>query len=201
MTTILQIPIITSSSSNVLLYNRGKKHVYSSKFQQSTIRYSISSLETGFHGKRWSFLGGTNLYKDGGFRVKVMNIRKRRNRVILMSLNRGFGFNGGGGGGGGQDDGSTGRVLGNLAIAIGLTYLTMTGQLGWILDAIVSLWILAFLIPIVGFGVFLWWAGRDILQSSCPNCGNEFQILRSTINDESQMCPFCSQPFSGFVNS
>uniref|UniRef100_A0A2P2K399 Uncharacterized protein LOC105139703 n=1 Tax=Rhizophora mucronata TaxID=61149 RepID=A0A2P2K399_RHIMU len=30
----------------------------------------------------------------------------------------------------------------------------------------------------------------------CPNCGNEFQIFKSTLNDELQLCPFCSQPFS-----
>ncbi|KAL2483653.1 hypothetical protein Fot_45097 [Forsythia ovata] len=72
----------------------------------------------------------------------------------------------------------------------------MTGQLGWLLDAIVSLWILAVLVPIVGLGAFLWWAGRDIVQGSCPNCGNEFQIFKSTLNDDLQLCPFCTQPFS-----
>ncbi|KAL0443494.1 UNVERIFIED_CONTAM: hypothetical protein Slati_2072100 [Sesamum latifolium] len=30
----------------------------------------------------------------------------------------------------------------------------------------------------------------------CPNCGNEFQVFKSTLNDELQLCPFCSQPFS-----
>lgn len=66
---------------------------------------------------------------------------KRKKRVVLVKNNQGFGFNGGGGGGG-RDDGATARILGNLALAIGLTYLSMTGQLGWILDAIVSIWVL-----------------------------------------------------------
>lgn len=66
---------------------------------------------------------------------------KRRKRVVLARFNNqgGFGFNGGGGG---KDDGTTARVVGNLVLAIGLTYLSMTGQLGWVLDAIVSIWVL-----------------------------------------------------------
>lgn len=59
--------------------------------------------------------------------------------MVVVAANQGFGFNGGGGGD--WDKGTTTRVLGNLALAIGLTYLTMTGQLGWILDTIVSIWV------------------------------------------------------------
>lgn len=66
---------------------------------------------------------------------------KRNTRVVVVRFNRGFGFNGGGGGGG-RDNGATARVVGNLVLAIGLTYLSMTGQLGWVLDAIVSIWVL-----------------------------------------------------------
>ncbi|EPS70101.1 hypothetical protein M569_04659, partial [Genlisea aurea] len=98
--------------------------------------------------------------------------------------------------GGSRINSETARVLGNLAFAIFLTYLTFTGQLGWLLDLIVSVWLLAVLIPIVGIVAFLWWAGQDIIRGSCPNCGNEFQVLRSTLNDDLQLCPFCSQPFS-----
>ncbi|KAK4398410.1 hypothetical protein Sango_1316500 [Sesamum angolense] len=122
----------------------------------------------------------------------------RGRRVVVVRFNNGFNGLGGGGGGDGNEriNSETARVLGNLALAILLTYLSMTGQLGWLLDAIVSLWLLAVLVPIVGIGAFLWWAGRDIVQSSCPNCGNEFQVFKSTLNDELQLCPFCSQPFS-----
>lgn len=71
---------------------------------------------------------------------------KRKKRVVVVRSNKGFGFNfngfgGEGGGGGGRDDGATARLVGNLALAIGLTYLSMTGQLGWVLDAIVSIWV------------------------------------------------------------
>ena len=67
--------------------------------------------------------------------------KKREKRAVKVRFNQGFGFNGGGGDG--RDDVTTARVLGNLALAVGLTYLTMTGQLGWLLDAIVSLWVIS----------------------------------------------------------
>ncbi|CAH2077783.1 unnamed protein product [Thlaspi arvense] len=113
----------------------------------------------------------------------------RKRRLVKVSCNKGLGFNGG-------DNNGNGRILGNLALAIGLTYLSMTGQLGWILDAIVSVWLIVVIVPILGLGAFLWWAQRDIVQSSCPNCGNEFQIFKSSLDDEVQLCPFCTQPFS-----
>ena len=47
------------------------------------------------------------------------------------------------GGGGNWETDSTVRALGNLAVASGLAYLTLTGQLGWVLDAIVSIWVRA----------------------------------------------------------
>lgn len=68
-----------------------------------------------------------------------------KERVVLVKSNKGFGFNGGGGRGG-RDNGSTARLLGNLALAIGLTYLSLTGQIGlvfdaigWVFDVVVSL--------------------------------------------------------------
>ncbi|KAG4968941.1 hypothetical protein JHK87_034592 [Glycine soja] len=131
--------------------------------------------------------------KFGSFNGNSLKLRREK-RAVLVKNNQGFGFNGGGGGG--RDDGATARILGNLALAIGLTYLSMTGQLGWILDAIVSIWLIAVLIPIVGLGAFLLWAGRDIMQGTCPNCGNDFQVFKSSLNDDLQLCPFCGQPFS-----
>lgn len=67
--------------------------------------------------------------------------KKKNKREVLVRFNN-LGFNGGSAGGGG---GGGGRVWGNLALAIGLTYLSFTGQLGWILDAIVSVWVCFFL--------------------------------------------------------
>ncbi|XP_051151948.1 uncharacterized protein LOC127265947 [Andrographis paniculata] len=127
-------------------------------------------------------------------RGKVGILARNRRRSLVVKFNNSF--NGGGGGGNGKINSETARVLGNLALAILLTYLSMTGQLGWLLDAIVSLWLFAVIVPIVGIGAFVWWAGRDIVQGSCPNCGNEFQVFKSTLNDDLQLCPFCSQPFS-----
>ncbi|RWR80220.1 putative transmembrane protein [Cinnamomum micranthum f. kanehirae] len=60
-----------------------------------------------------------------------MGREKKEKRVVVVRVNQGFGFNEGGGG---KDNSDTARLLGNIAFAIGLTYLSMTGQLGWILD-------------------------------------------------------------------
>lgn len=140
---------------------------------------------------QWSMYRRHHL--DVGFEKDGILLRKRRKgSLVVVRANQGSGFNGGGG----WDKESTTRVLGNLALAAGLAYLSTTGQLGWILDAIVSIWLLAVLLPVVGLGFFFWYAGRDIVQSSCPNCGNDFQILRSSLNDGVQLCPFCTQPFS-----
>ncbi|XP_078148736.1 uncharacterized protein LOC144544190 [Carex rostrata] len=118
-----------------------------------------------------------------------------KRRLVLVRSNRGFNFNRNGGGGG-WDKANTRRLIGNLAFAAGLTYLSVTGQLGWVLDAIVSIWVLTVILPIVGIAAFFYFVAQDIVQSSCPNCGNDFRIFKSSLNDGPQLCPFCSQPFS-----
>ncbi|KAF2285956.1 hypothetical protein GH714_009166 [Hevea brasiliensis] len=45
-------------------------------------------------------------------------------------------------------------------------------------------------------GVDAVYAHIELSHDKCPNCGNDFQIFKSTLNDELQLCPFCSQPFS-----
>ncbi|CAA0815943.1 Unknown protein [Striga hermonthica] len=150
----------------------------------------------------WAAAWRDKLSFSGLGRGKNGIILSRGRRVVLVKSNNGLkGFGGGGGGagggggGGGKIDGETARVLGNLALAIFLTYLTMNGQLGWLLDAVVSIWLIAVLVPIVGIGALVWWTSRVIVHSNCPNCGNEFQVFKS-LNDEVKLCPFCSQPFS-----
>ncbi|KAK3010943.1 hypothetical protein RJ639_011839 [Escallonia herrerae] len=187
--------------------NSHRRLCYYENLPQPISYYSLSrskyrSLHQ--HGLRTRVSGGLSFLEVGigkdGILVEGLRDKNKKRRMAVVRLNQQFGFNGGGGGGG--DDGNTARLLGNIAFAIGLTYLSVTGQLGWVLDAIVSVWLLAVILPIVGLGAFIWWAGRDIVQSSvrllifCPNCGNDFQIFKSTLNDELQLCPFCSQPFS-----
>ena len=100
-------------------------------------------LKKKLYAYRNGFLHGVRTNKDGilGGEKKRFRVQKR---VVLVKFNQGFNFNGGGGGDR-RGDGTTARVLGNLALAVGLTYLTMTGQLGWVLDTIVSLWVIFFL--------------------------------------------------------
>ena len=139
MTSLLQNFVNISAFKLESLQSRKKYKKPISIYSLS--RTKIASLHhNGFKvrafGERWSFLGGSR-------REDVILLEeerwKRKKRVVLVKFNQGFGFNGGGGG---RDDGATARILGNLALAIGLTYLSMTGQLGWLLDAIVSIWVL-----------------------------------------------------------
>ena len=83
---------------------------------------------------------GSGLY--GGVRIsnkwksQPRNVKHRRNVGIArayMKLDPG--------GGGPDKENGIGRVVVNLAIAGGLTYLTITGKLGWLFDAFVSLWV------------------------------------------------------------
>jgi hypothetical protein len=83
---------------------------------------------------------GSGLY--GG--VRISNKRKSPPREGRRNRNAGIArasmkLDPGGGGPGGES--GIGRVVVNLAIAGGLTYLTITGKLGWLFDAFVSLWV------------------------------------------------------------
>nr|GME19692.1 uncharacterized protein LOC109178166 isoform X2 [Ipomoea batatas] len=143
-------------------------------------------------GKFGAFRDGSSFSEVSRVFLKEGRLSEKK-RVVLVRFNS---LDGGDGGGGGRDNSETVRVLGNIALAIVLSYLTFTGQLGWVLDAIVSVWLLVVLLPIIGIVAFVWWAGQDIVQGECPNCGNDFQIFKSAVNDDIQLCPFCSQPFS-----
>ncbi|CAM8894064.1 unnamed protein product [Rhodiola kirilowii] len=141
---------------------------------------------------------------------KREGLQMKRRKMVVVRLNQGSGFNGGGGGGGGGG-GLNSRVLGNLALAIGLTYLTMTGQIGlifdaigWVVDTLVSISLAVVILPIIGIGAFLWWAGKDVVQDTLHAVPKlwagipDIQDIscRSLMIDEMQSCPYCSQPFS-----
>ncbi|KAI3844538.1 hypothetical protein MKX03_006923 [Papaver bracteatum] len=208
--TNLQISInISTLNSSCDYLNRCKflkRSFFSLKFLQPTSLYSPSGtnigcvLKNGFNlrdlEEKNCLLGEKNQIL---LRLE-RRIRRNDKRVVVVKANGGFGLSGSGGGrgggGGGGDNNGTGKLLGNIAVVIGLAYLSVTDQLGWILDAIVSLWLLAIILPALGLGAFIWWAGQDMVQDSCPNCGNEFQIFKSSLKDGPQLCPYCSQPFS-----
>lgn len=126
------------------------------------------------------------------------NKTKKRRRMVFVSSNQGLKFNGGDGGGDDDDKGS--KVLVNLVLAIGLYCLSTTEQFGWILDAIVKFWLFVVIVPLVGLGAFIWWAVKDSVVDSCPNCGNDFQVFKSTLDEDYQQCPYCAQPFSVIGN-
>ncbi|XP_055822631.1 uncharacterized protein LOC129891338 isoform X2 [Solanum dulcamara] len=174
MTALAQISINLSplNTPNDALYR--KPNFLGLKLQRPSYCF------TGLSSRKVSIC--SSWYKLGAFKEKTSFLTDKNGilmkevrwgcekRMVFVKFKQGFGFDGigdgGGGGGGGRDNSETVRVLSNLVLAIGLTYLTMTGQLGWILDAIVSVWLLAVLLPILGLGAFIWWAGRDIVQSA-----------------------------------
>lgn len=142
MSTLVQFSIKVSNlkhNFNINLFHDGlynKPTFYFSHLDPKFNSFHLDSFKLRAYRERWSFLGGTVLKNGGLLEEKRW---KRVKRVVLVKNNKGFGFNNGGGDG--RDDGATGRILGNVALAIGLTYLSVTGQLGWIIDAIVSIWV------------------------------------------------------------
>uniref|UniRef100_A0A0D9WIC0 Uncharacterized protein n=1 Tax=Leersia perrieri TaxID=77586 RepID=A0A0D9WIC0_9ORYZ len=171
-TTLLSPPPLCCCCSYALLLPRARKAP--PRFSNGAFSAAKSLVRSEFLGK-----GGTLAWRMEG-----------RRRLGVAGAGRGPFF----GGGGGRDTNS--RVVGNLAFAALLTFLAATGQLRWVLDAIFSLWLLTILLPILGLAAFFFFAGQDILQSNCPNCGKSFQILKSSLKDGPQLCPYCTQPFS-----
>ncbi|KAK4255736.1 hypothetical protein QN277_008697 [Acacia crassicarpa] len=193
-TSLLQISIIKFSTSEPISFRADlfKKKPALSFFPRETRLASFPrrSFKLRASWESLSFNGGSG--STNGVLLNEKGCKGKGNkRVVLVRSNQGFGYDSGDE----TENGAYTKILGNLALAIGLAYLSMTEELGWILDAMVSIWIFAVLVPIVGIGVFLWWAGRDIMQGSCPNCGNAFPIFKS-LNDDLQLCPFCGLPFS-----
>ncbi|PIM98177.1 hypothetical protein CDL12_29348 [Handroanthus impetiginosus] len=145
MPALVQISINFSALYPLHKYNdSNKKHrVYKLKFSQPVNYFSHSSPKfQSFHRDRFMVEAlREKLPFPGVGRGKDGILVSRGKRVVVMKFNNRFnGLGEGGGGGGGRVNSETARVLGNLALAILLTYLSMTGQLGWLLDAIVSIW-------------------------------------------------------------
>ncbi|XP_047094987.1 uncharacterized protein LOC124707371 [Lolium rigidum] len=138
------------------------------------------STEKPFLRRDFSERGGTLAWKMAG-----------RRRLAVAGAGKGPFF-----GGGRRRQGSTARTVGNLAFVALVAYLAVSGQFRWLLDAIVSLWLIAFFLPIVGLGALVFFARRNILQSDCPNCGRNFRVLKTSLKNGPQFCPYCTQPFS-----
>lgn len=144
MPALLQISINFSAIHPLPKYGVSSKRLglYKLKLFQPINSCSVSRLKIKSFYKD-SFRADasrTNLQFLGVGRGKDGIPVSRGRRVVLAKFKIGSG-GGGDGGGRGRVSGETARVVGNLALAILLTYLSMTGQLGWLLDAIVSLWV------------------------------------------------------------
>ncbi|XP_057846694.2 uncharacterized protein LOC131056354 [Cryptomeria japonica] len=174
---------LSTSNNSLRSWRYTFKHIYSNSCK---ILYSNSSN----HRPLESHIVLSSSHKKVYFTEGFYPNRGRKQTIVVKLYPR---FNGGGGGGGERNE--TERVVFNLAMAGALTYLTVTGKMGWVFDAIVSLSLFAVLVPVAGVVVFLWFAGREMVQGNCPNCGNEFQVFRFDLTDGPQLCPYCTQPF------
>lgn len=112
----------------------------------------------------------------------IRTLRRHSNKNHSCVQTRAFNQQNGGGGGG-----DIGRTIFNLLGAGLLTYLTVTGRLNWLFDAIFSLWLVS--------AVLWWFAERSLIRGPCPNCGGDFQVFAFTAKEEPRLCPYCSQPF------
>ncbi|CAK7327557.1 unnamed protein product [Dovyalis caffra] len=133
MTTVLQFSINFSPLNK---YKKPITHHFIPSLKFTSLNKDNFKLRS--YKERWSLVGDG---KDG-ILIREEGIKRKR-RVVLVRSNKRFGLNGGGGG---RDNSGTTRLLGNIALAVGLTYLSMTGQLGWFFDAVG--WVLDTLISI-----------------------------------------------------
>lgn len=132
---LYRIPLSLLSLNTLHDYSTTNPTCNSFKFAQpisyySNLRPEITSffqdkLKNGvLKHENLSFLGDKGGILKGG-------ASNKKKRVVWVRSNGGPGFNGGG-------FKVDSRILGNIALAVGLTYLSATGQLGWILDTILS---------------------------------------------------------------
>ncbi|WP_299487910.1 hypothetical protein [Acaryochloris sp. IP29b_bin.137] len=61
--------------------------------------------------------------------------------------------------------------------------------LGWLLKSLLVLFGLILVTPILLFVGLRWWLGRNLIQGTCPSCGNPLTGLKNT----QTTCPFCGQ--------
>jgi hypothetical protein len=125
-------------SSHTLLDSRTRSHP--PKFSNGTCSMARSFGRTEFLGKSVALASRTVA-------------ERQRRRLSVAGAGRGPFFRGGGR----RMDRGTGRLVGNLAFAALLTYLAVTDQFRWVLDAIVSLWVRDLLLlnrVVNGLGMF-----------------------------------------------
>lgn len=141
MAALIQISINFSVVHSLPKYSDSSKTLrsYRTNFLQPVKYGSASRIKiNSFHNNFKADASKEKLPFLGMGRGKGGILFSRDRRVVMAKFKNGFN---GLGGGGVRVSGETARAVGNLALAILLTYLSVTGQLGWLLDAIVSLWV------------------------------------------------------------
>ncbi|XP_024543146.1 uncharacterized protein LOC9660865 isoform X2 [Selaginella moellendorffii] len=109
-------------------------------------------------------------------------------QVRLARLTAKFRFDDSGNGGKRNGGGGTnvgGMVL-NAAITGALAYLTVTGKLGWIFDAVISLWLFFILAPLVALVAYFWFVEREIITVPFPRSVPTVATSSKSLNSQSR---------------
>jgi hypothetical protein len=62
--------------------------------------------------------------------------------------------------------------------------------LGWLVNGFLILCGFLIISPVIAWGIFRWWLGRNLVEANCPVCSYEFTGFNRT---ECQ-CPNCGEP-------
>lgn len=62
--------------------------------------------------------------------------------------------------------------------------------LGWIVNGLLILVVIAIVTPVIGWFVFRWWLKRNLVEDKCPVCAYEF----TGFNQTECQCPNCGEP-------
>lgn len=98
---------------------------------------------------------------------------------------------GGGGSGGGGGDNGVKDILGTLGTvaAIGLFFASPLGSIFFAITN--SLFLLAILVPVLGFAAFQAWQTFYTTSGPCPNCGAPVQVVKDATLETSSFCFTC----------
>ena len=86
---------------------------------------------------------------------------------------------------------------GCVLIVIALALIASSIGLGWIVNGVLVLFVLALVAPVLIFWGAQWWLRRNFVQDDCPVCHYQFTGFKNT---EFQ-CPNCNEPLQVTGNS
>lgn len=80
---------------------------------------------------------------------------------------------------------------------IALALIASSIGLGWIINGVLLLFVLALVAPVITFWGVQWWLRRKLVQDDCPVCHYQFTGFKNT----QFQCPNCNEPLQITGNS